>query len=90
MRLRRRRDINSAKYKVKKEFRGKGIGRRLAEGIIKHARQRDFHYMRLVTYKPLVEAISLYTSLGFEEIDRYIEVPLALEQMAVFMELKLV
>lgn len=46
--------------------------------------------MRLVTYKPLVEAISLYTSLGFEEIDRYIEVPLALEQMAVFMELKLV
>jgi GNAT superfamily N-acetyltransferase len=74
---------------VKPRFRGKKIGKSLAKAIIKCARQIGYDYMRLVTYKPLDAAIKLYESLGFEKIDRYIEVPVELEDLAVSMELKL-
>lgn len=74
---------------VKEELRHKGIGKRLADDIIKYARQMGYDYMRLVTYKPLDAAIKLYESLGFEKIDPYTKVPLELEELAVYMELKL-
>jgi GNAT superfamily N-acetyltransferase len=74
---------------VKPEFRGKKIGKRLAADIIKYARQKGYDYMRLDTYEPLGNAISLYMSLGFKTIDCYHEFPAELKELAVCMELKL-
>jgi ribosomal protein S18 acetylase RimI-like enzyme len=71
---------------VKPEFRGKGIGRKLATEIIEEARKIGYKYMRLDTIPSMKEAISLYYSLGFKEIDPYRYNPI---EGAMFMELKL-
>ncbi len=76
--------------KDKKKLRGKGIGRKLAEAIIEHARQMGYRCMRLDTIEPLHEAKQLYKSLGFKRIDYYHECPVELKKLAICMELKLV
>ena len=71
---------------VPPEFRGKGYGRLLAREIVRRARQIGYKTMRLDTVDWMKEAISLYRSLGFDEIDAYRYNPI---EGAVYMELHL-
>lgn len=56
---------------VKPEYRRRGIGRELAERIISEAKAIGYRRMRLDTISNMVEAITLYRSLGFREIEPY-------------------
>ena len=69
------------------KFRGKGIGRFLAEFIISEARNIGYKKMRLDTIQSnMQEAIALYRQIGFTEIAPYRVNPLP---GVVFMELTL-
>ncbi|MHC4537650.1 MAG: GNAT family N-acetyltransferase [Planctomycetota bacterium] len=72
---------------VKPQFQGLGIGRALAETVIKQARTIGYNCMRLDMVLPRDAARSLYLSLGFTDIEPYRYNPM---ERAVFMELKLV
>jgi GNAT superfamily N-acetyltransferase len=72
---------------VRDAFRGKGIGRGLIEAIIREATEIGYERMRLDTLPPQMnDAIALYRSFGFKEIEPYYENPVA---GAKFMELNL-
>jgi len=72
---------------VRPEFRGQGLGRLLAERLIQEARLIGYRRMRLDTLPGRMDqAISMYRSLGFSEIDRYYNNPY---ETAMFMELDL-
>ena len=72
---------------LRPQFRGKGLGRQLAELIIAEAKQIGYERMRLDTLPPKMnDAIALYRSLGFKEIEPYYNNPVP---GAKFMELDL-
>ena len=71
---------------VRPEFRKKGVGRKLTEAIIEEARKMGYGHMRLDTVPFMKEAIALYGSLGFKEIESYRYNPI---EGAKFMELEL-
>jgi len=56
---------------VRPQFRGRDIGRALAERVIEEAKQRGFKRMRLDTLPSMTSAMELYRSLGFVEIAPY-------------------
>lgn len=67
-------------------YRGLGIGRVLAEQVIKAARAQGYRTMRLDTMMTMVEARGLYTALGFVTTAPYNDTPLT---NTVYMQLSL-
>lgn len=62
---------------VREEFRGRGIGHRLAEAVITAARRVGYERMRLDTLESMVVPRALYRSLGFKQIAPYYDNPIA-------------
>jgi len=57
---------------LRPKFRGKGLGRVLAETVINQARQIGYKRMRLDTVEPMMkDAVAMYRRLGFKEIAPY-------------------
>jgi ribosomal protein S18 acetylase RimI-like enzyme len=72
---------------LRTRFRGKGLGRALAETIIAEARAIGYRRMRLDTVEPVMkDAVGIYRRLGFKEIPPYRANPIA---GALYMELEL-
>jgi len=72
---------------LRPQFRGKGLGRVLADRIIAEARQIGYRRMRLDTVEPVMkDAVEMYRRMGFKEIPPYRENPIA---GAMYMELEL-
>jgi len=71
---------------VRDEYRGQGIGRKLAEEVIKRAKEIGYKKMRLDTLRSMRTAIGIYETLGFREIEAYRYNPLV---DAMYMELDL-
>jgi GNAT superfamily N-acetyltransferase len=72
---------------LRPQFRGKGLGRALANRIIAEARGIGFQRMRLDTVEPVMkDAVAMYRRIGFREISPYCANPMA---GALYMELLL-
>ncbi|MGP0019967.1 MAG: GNAT family N-acetyltransferase [Candidatus Sulfotelmatobacter sp.] len=72
---------------LRPHFRGKGLGRALADRIIAEARHIGYHSMRLDTVEPVMkDAVAMYRKLGFKEIAPYCPNPMS---GVVYMELQL-
>ena len=74
---------------VRPDFRGPGIGLRLASALIANAKDVDYATMRLETVTFMDAAILLYESLGFRRRDPYYQIPDSFLPITVFMELAL-
>ena len=72
---------------LRPQFRGKGLGRALADRIIAEARLIGYRHMRLDTVEPVMkDAVAMYRKVGFREIAPYCPNPMA---GVVYMELQL-
>jgi GNAT superfamily N-acetyltransferase len=72
---------------VKPEYRAKGIGRALGEQIIREAKSKGYHMMRLDTANTMKAAQVLYSLLGFKPTQQYYDLPPDILKRAIFMEL---
>ena len=61
---------------LREPYRAVGLGRRLAEAIMRKASDAGYRYMRLDTLPKLEAAIALYRKLGFEPCEAYYHNPL--------------
>jgi putative acetyltransferase len=63
---------------LRPQFRGKGLGRVLADRIIAEAREIGYRCMRLDTVEPVMkDAVAMYRRIGFREIAPYCANPIA-------------
>ena len=62
---------------VKSPSRGKGIGKELIHHAINEAQSIGYHIMRLDSHSLLEEALILYKSIGFKQIEPYYNNPMA-------------
>jgi len=75
----RKLDDNTCEMKrlyVTSETRGTGLGKKLAEQIIRIAKNLGYKTIRLDTLERLTEAMRLYEKLGFKKTDAYYKNPL--------------
>lgn len=56
---------------VKKEFRNKGIGKKLLQMVIEESKKLGYEKIQLDTISTMKEAIYLYEKFGFVEISAY-------------------
>ncbi len=71
---------------VRPAYRGKGVGRILAEAICREAKEAGYKCIRLDTVEPMMkDAVGLYRRLGFQEIGPYCSNPV---EGAMYMELR--
>lgn len=61
---------------VRPRFRGYGLGRLLAERVIRDAEEIGYRAMLLDTFPFLTGALALYRRLGFYEVERYNDNPI--------------
>ena len=88
------REIDATSCEMKRMFvyperQGHGVGRALADAVIRDARAIGYRRMLLDTSIRQVEAQALYRRLGFRDIAPYYDLPEALRNWLVFMELPL-
>ena len=74
---------------VRPEFRGKQIGRQLANELVLEAREAGYNIMRLETTTYLDRAIALYSTLGFRACQPYSTIPEDFRKVILCMELDL-
>lgn len=82
-------DVDNCEMKrlyVRPQFRGKHIGRMLAEKIIHDARGIGYKHMLLDTLPFLQSAVFMYKKLGFYETDSYNDSPM---DTSIYMKLDL-
>ena len=60
---------------VREQYRGSGLGRRLAVAVIDEAKKKNCKRVVLDTLPKLTSAIALYRDLGFRECDPYLASP---------------
>jgi ribosomal protein S18 acetylase RimI-like enzyme len=88
-------DATTAEVKrifVQSEARGRGIGRALLEHLVDDAIWEGYHVLRLETLVFMTDAIALYRSLGFVEVEMFDASETALvglERATYYMELAL-
>ncbi len=73
-------DADAAEMKrlyVRPEYRGTGLGRRLARLAVDTARDLGYRTIKLDTLRTMTSAQRLYGSLGFADAPRYNDNPLA-------------
>ncbi|HWR11118.1 MAG TPA: GNAT family N-acetyltransferase [Rectinemataceae bacterium] len=68
---------------VRDAYKGRGVGKKLAQAIIEEGRAKGYRLMRLDTLESMKPALSLYRSLGFHETAAYVYNPL---EGAVYLE----
>lgn len=56
------------KIYLKKEFRGRGIGKRLMNRSLDYAKEIGYTHLYLESFPSLKEAVHLYEKIGFERI----------------------
>lgn len=71
---------------VRPEFRGKHIGKKLAQTSLVEARKLDYQRVRLDTLGFMKSALTLYKSLGFVEIAPYRDLSESLKAYIHFLE----
>jgi putative acetyltransferase len=72
---------------LRPNFRGKSLGRALADRVITEARQIGYQRMRLDTVEPVMkDAVAMYRKIGFREIAPYCTNPIT---GALYLELSL-
>jgi len=72
---------------VRPQYRGRGLGKRLAREVIGEARSLAYQQLRLDTVEPIMrDAVVLYRKMGFREIAPYRANPI---EGALYMELTL-
>jgi putative acetyltransferase len=70
---------------VDEAYQGKGIGRALAQELIREAKNMGYTIMKLNTGVRQIEALKLYESLGFKRTAPYYTMPEKLQEWLVFM-----
>lgn len=56
---------------VRKDYRGQGLSKLLMEQVEKKAFEQGYHSLVLETGKPLIEAMGLYTNIGYQITENY-------------------
>jgi len=62
--------------------RGYGLGLKLSQAAVNHARALGYEQMYLDTDQGLIHANAIYEALGFQDIDKYYDNPMDSRFMA--------